>query len=467
MSMSQISSARFIEDAFNERRYKEICENCRTRDPSELLPINAARVGWSFLKEYDYDLAKKFIDSAVKRNRYFISNLEVSDLDTDMGAVRKVFPDWSWPNLVLAQHSRKNQDIHSAYMYILNSSLSRDHPSEAAHAFEFTNICMALWNSEKIRAVDKIKKILEADFSRFGERGWNLLQQGILLQCMDQKEDAFLSFKKITSEETSYNKVLAGANTLFDPSNIIKYNNPVTLLEEDIVGRPDICIMASADKDYLIKFSDVYINSAKYCEAASFHFCVMNPTIDSKKIINNLRKITGKTINASYYKIIGIDQDKLKSAYACSRFLIYEDMLRIYNRGVLVTDIDAAFRPGLSEFINGLGEADIGLRFIDAPYRLPWQTAVAGAVWIANTAVARRFLASVAEYCCYGLLDPSVRGVPSWWLDQNALNAGVRNSLGDGTFGLLNFWGMQLPIEFAGHAQDKKMSFVSGRASSL
>lgn len=147
--------------------------------------------------------------------------------------------------------------------------------------------------------------------------------------------------------------------------------------------------------------------------------------------------------------------------YASARFIRGAELLRLYDRPLLFSDIDCSFAPELSEFFDFLADWPAGFSIKRDDCHMPWRAISAGLCYLPPSDAAHRFLDATRAYLL-GLFAERGSARRMWWCDQNALSYAHRVSgIGDGagSFFRLRPFPHPLPFRYAPNHPAQKEAF--------
>jgi tetratricopeptide (TPR) repeat protein len=189
----------------------------------------------------------------------------------------------------------------------------------------------------------------------------------------------------------------------------------------------------AADANYFNKYA---LNLAKSyiirCTGdIPIHFHIVNPDQNSFALVNQISGLLDSFSEAGLYEHnyeynFTYEEDyffECKTYYASSRFIRAWELIKKYERGVLIGDIDNIFHRDIKALTNRLDNIDICLNYSidqgeDNLGYFPWRNIWAGCVFFANSKNGY-FQAKRLAYYLADLIHP--RSTKQWWIDQSAL----------------------------------------------
>lgn len=133
-------------------------------------------------------------------------------------------------------------------------------------------------------------------------------------------------------------------------------------------GLNDPIILISCSDCYLNVFADYYIRIFRRKNQNIIHFHVL--TDDAEATLNYFATLIKKHSNVCYS--IEAISGKSQAYITLARFLICRDLMKHYNRDVLISDIDVHFDFDLSLICRKLRSKDFDFGLFDMGYSVPW-----------------------------------------------------------------------------------------------
>ncbi|NKC13830.1 MAG: tetratricopeptide repeat protein [Gammaproteobacteria bacterium] len=194
-----------------------------------------------------------------------------------------------------------------------------------------------------------------------------------------------------------------------------------------------LTILASADRDYFLRFAKALVSSFMDNAQAPvrFHFHVVNPDPAVAAKAQALRGTYGADIalTTEHYPVDALITPK--TYYACARFLALPEVIEKVPGAVLIADMDLLCLRGIGAALHHLTgqRAQLGVFALTPKTYDLWDHFQASALFIAPTAAARAAMDGCAAYIRH--FFKADLGV--WYLDQIALFAALLQARANGT----------------------------------
>jgi hypothetical protein len=220
-----------------------------------------------------------------------------------------------------------------------------------------------------------------------------------------------------------------GCASVFLPSVIptipkSAWNNEIIFDDCNIYDKADTTILFFAcDGLYFQEYAFLLVASlARFKESLTYHAHIINPSINSADVILKIRQhFPWIQFNVS---IEFCQLKHQKAYYASARFLQSERLLNLYQRPLLIVDVDSILEKPMEVISNFAQHHDIGLIIRDEHFLFPWTEIPALAVYLNNTQKTKEFLQLLTNALLSQLLTEEDKSI--WYIDQNALFAVYR-----------------------------------------
>lgn len=197
----------------------------------------------------------------------------------------------------------------------------------------------------------------------------------------------------------------------------------------------ELVLLVSGDPTYVRRFGRALAESAfqHMGSRCIVHIHVVNPVDGLLDEIDRWRH-SHAAIATSSEVIRDLEDprgDLARTHYACARFRLLPDILRYYDRTVLVLDLDMLVMSDPTLVIETTRDSDVALLRWHETRWDPWDTLSASVSLYRPTAAARRFAVRTANYIDSILSPDSAHRkivVDTWFLDQIALFAAFASS---------------------------------------
>ncbi len=181
----------------------------------------------------------------------------------------------------------------------------------------------------------------------------------------------------------------------------------------------DHILFSSGDAGYITKFAFSLVNSINqnHHHPAFIHIHAINPDARSDAEIARIKEsFPGIKVAYSFEKTdVEPFGDEKKTYFACARFLVLPRLLKMYNKPVLMLDMDLLLLRDPSPLQAMVGEADFGA--VGGSTMEIWNEMWADVVYIKPSKRTVDFFDFAARYMLHFLTT----GHPRWFLDQIAL----------------------------------------------
>lgn len=174
-------------------------------------------------------------------------------------------------------------------------------------------------------------------------------------------------------------------------------------------------VLVGCDGGYFQRYAALLADSLARHEGAEtqMHVHLVSP---SPEVLAAARA-AGFGVSVEYPDFKGRSRNFVNTYYACSRFLALPQLLKSYERPLLVMDVDALVLAPLAPLWAVLKENDMAVRRLRGPMVDPWNEAQANLVGVNPTGLGAAFAASVAAF----LAEFVTKGMLYGFFDQTAL----------------------------------------------
>ena len=402
-----------------------------------------------YLKFYDDTLLENIFtdklqvsDQQYKKilKRYWVSNSEnyIPEIKTAFAqSMRKIWlsPFSTFNNLETLTRLSKHTDIaipllwENIILYVeelLNFNKELNILELSAHNYSMlTNIedskkaALKKYINSRISHLNKI----DLEFSK--------LLIGLFYSYLGDRENASIAIKNAHKFNEKYilkMKIDLGSHTYNNDIDNIEYNPNIKFYNGIKVNNNDLTIIISLDSTFLKYYGAQLFYTIIALKEYHFHFhliddeeIVKDNVSEAAEFFKSMIKFMSpnKTViepTFSYETRPSFIKD-IKTYYACSRFLIAEDIMHKFKSNALIIDADLYIFDNLKLYLSNVEKYDISLPFSDALHSLyPWRRIMAGSVFLKNNKRSLAFLKFVKKYIVNNLAKEN-----TWTLDQNAL----------------------------------------------
>jgi len=200
-------------------------------------------------------------------------------------------------------------------------------------------------------------------------------------------------------------------------------SHPGTIEIHDIAVPDGIghILFSSGDAAYITKFAFSLVNSIhqNHHRPTVLHIHAINPDARSDAEIVRIKQSFPDIQLAYSFETTDVEPfgDEKKTYFACARFLILPRLLQMYNKPILMLDMDLLLLRDPSPLRTMVGEADFGA--VGGSTMEIWNQMWADVVYIKPGKRTVDFFDFAARYMLHFLTN----GRPRWFLDQIALFA--------------------------------------------
>lgn len=192
---------------------------------------------------------------------------------------------------------------------------------------------------------------------------------------------------------------------------------PIRLIDIQDINQSSVLLM-SCDYGYFCAYADKTIENASLSgNLIHFHLIVSDESMLTTLDIDLYRN---KNIGITY-EVYREDESVNKTYYSIARYLILRDIIELYQRNIIVCDIDIELRDNIDYLSTSIAEQKIGL--ITNGGDLPWITYMAGFNFFGRKTKDSNFV--IKLIMILKLLYESGRDL--WTLDQVALLLAVES----------------------------------------
>lgn len=305
----------------------------------------------------------------------------------------------------------------------------------------FLNLCFAILNSEKSLSIPQ--KVFLLSCLVYGVNNdelianYNFLNEKINDESVPCFERYFinglLNYRcgNYFIAEKNFEKLIAFKDVLMSHqliSTIYKFfYRDVSNVNSEVhynilnkgVGETGV-ILISSDLGYYLTYSRSVIDSLKSKDIL-VHFHLVIPEGYDISCLD-----TDKNIGLSYeYESVSTRESNIhyKTYYSVVRYLLARDISKIYNKSVLIADIDIDFTSAnLDSIFDELSDDEAALVF--SKLTLPWTNILAGFNFFG-----KKFLDSEFYFILCSFIEHNIKqGQNFWMLDQVALSVAYANS---------------------------------------
>jgi hypothetical protein len=274
-------------------------------------------------------------------------------------------------------------------------------------------LCYYYENS--IYSSSKEKALLKIDSTNFNDIKLFYKSMYKYVNNIDTFEEELKLF--IKSGKKIYQSIPLSTYTFTD--EIIKNN--ITIEEyklEEILFKDMNLIVTSCDTNYFNLYGKYIIES--FLKNNNDEILIID--IINNKIITPCIEKTIHNYNKNKNIIIKIKNVNVKNVKAYSSTLRFIRAYLLKDNKRLVIDLDSVILKSLNALFIDLNKYDIGSRILEKTY--PWQMYTAGFCFFNNTKNSNKVL--IDMYNC--LNNKMIFDSELWWIDQNALEYGIRNN---------------------------------------
>ncbi|AQS50882.1 hypothetical protein PAEH1_03615 [Paenalcaligenes hominis] len=178
-------------------------------------------------------------------------------------------------------------------------------------------------------------------------------------------------------------------------------------------------VLVSCDSGYLAAYGKDFFDLIKKLDPLScIHFHVINPV---KDILKKIRFLNNDDIGLSFERV---DISQIKTYSSVSRYLIAVKIMDLYDKDVIISDIDLSFKISPKDVVN-LVDGDFGLYINEHKGRcFPWTYVLAGLGVYKKNLNSISFLENISSFI-NGVFDDEEN---CWMLDQMALEYALRRN---------------------------------------
>lgn len=232
-----------------------------------------------------------------------------------------------------------------------------------------------------------------------------------LILCLSCKyHDSYKLIREIKIPKGCYlNAYISGVKSFkffkYDPDiPVIEYYLP--LFDKQCTENGAV-ILVSCDQLYFDRFHNDFLKSARKKGIKNTIVFV---------VVNEFEMVSYNK-DENFYKIdLQLSYERSPALYASARFLFAREIMKKFNNGVFVFDIDFDFSMISQKDMDKISSYDIGLSFnkYGRSY-VPWSNISAAACYFSYSLVSDFFL---KVFCFY---FREVYKKETWWIDQNSL----------------------------------------------
>lgn len=196
---------------------------------------------------------------------------------------------------------------------------------------------------------------------------------------------------------------------------------------DELSIKPDIVHLLACDDQYFEKFGEIVVNSSisnADIDHLVIHLHIINPSQKTIKYIEALQSNHHSKIkiNRTFEYINSELCDK--AYYTCLRFLIAPILLRKYNCGILITEVDAKIIANWSKILHILKDKEVCLSNEEIFHRLyPW-SAAAAILYFSTSEFSIRMADLIAKYIAI-VFDFNAIAGGNWVIDQVAIGQSI------------------------------------------
>ncbi len=271
------------------------------------------------------------------------------------------------------------------------------------------------------------------------QSSWAALFDGLLAYADGRLEDAERFFAAVVDHPADMLPGSVGASTFVcRPRSTLKHDAAPLTLDYPMASREsdEYVIVAAADGRYVSLFAETFIASALQSAGdRHIHLHVVNATAESDAAIAHIRKtVSWLRLSCSFERV---EYPKPRPYFATVRFLVARQLLDIFNRPLVIADIDAVFTKDLAHHLKEFADADVAVKKNPSTIlEFPWSTVFATYSVYMPTSGARAFLHDLANYF-WDRFD-TTGATNSWWIDQNAMFYAENRARHDNTCRILD-----------------------------
>ncbi|GGK28993.1 hypothetical protein GCM10010965_22290 [Caldalkalibacillus thermarum] len=213
------------------------------------------------------------------------------------------------------------------------------------------------------------------------------------------------------------------------PNNLEAAKDRVTFVGQPPAGgHDDLIILISLDEKFMRCYGSQLMFYVNVLKQYQFHFHLVGDIPQAEKVIqeteslfHSIHRYRGtlsavKKPSFSMERVPEHVQDQ-KTYYACSRYLIAEQIMDRFDTNLYIMDADIILLSDPAPYFQKLQQYDVAIPFsAGVVIACPWRRLMAGNVFIKNNPPGRQFLALVRQYIHEHTGKPA-----AWTLDQNAL----------------------------------------------
>lgn len=280
-------------------------------------------------------------------------------------------------------------------------------------------------DSKLLKKFELLNAVLSYELYSKGKTNFYNFFSGIVDVNFELNESAEKKFKQINSFD-NLGRHASGALSFRSLSSLDKlvnnlsgFNVKIDFIRKINSSDWDKLIYAACDAIYFKKFAGVFLGSFKKNMGingkTALHIHVVNPDEECFLLFNNFLE-DNYFLNISFEYSYCVD----KVYFACSRFLVCENIMNFYDCDLLICDIDSFFVGDFS-IKDLLKDNDIIVKK-DNNIKLnayPWRSIAAGFFGVKNNQQARKYMCSLKSYLLNFLVDNLNNNF--WYCDQSAI----------------------------------------------
>lgn len=251
-----------------------------------------------------------------------------------------------------------------------------------------------------------------------------------LLKYIHQKPDYLEHIKNFTNLASNKEKTIYQAIPLksycFDENlitdNYIKKDCYVLNdIDDSKMVNKKMAIVCSCDLHYFKKYEKYLLYSFVKYKKSDF-IMVIDLICNGNDIDENLEAYILNLNNLTNIEICkkNINEKNVKAYSSTLRLMRVNNLLKKYNISCIMIDFDSIFVKKIDELLEIIKDYDICTRELDKVY--PWQKYTCGFVYFNNTEPSKL----LSDYTCSHLNNAISFVEDMWWIDQNALEVGIR-----------------------------------------
>jgi hypothetical protein len=320
-------------------------------------------------------------------------------------------------------HADRAAEVVPAIGPSVDAILAGADASAAFTGIAFDLLCRALFSSrghgDDVRAA--VATLCARSEARFGAQPWSDLYRACLLHLAGDAEAAARLYHAAARDTALLWPNSIGCRSVIAPMERDAWSaappvepSPMRIVQVGVGDGP--ILMIACDTRYLRAYAPAYLRSiTAHCPSALVHVHLIDPAPDDIAWLEATASPLRPAISCETHS-----GPEPRAWFALARFVRLVELLALYDRPILVTDIDAAFTRAPI-----IPAADIGLRIKRRGFRAhPWQTVQAGALSVSPTVPGHAAVTLLRRLALGSYATRGGQGI--WFVDQNVLFTAYR-----------------------------------------